>query len=227
MKIHKIHSWENLTIDDARNLQISLASRLVLDGESDNVDTIGAGDLAFTKDGYALGAIVLLSYPDFELLELHTGYEKVRFPYIPGYLSFREAPLLLELFEKLKQTPDLIMIDGQGIAHPRKLGLAAHIGLFLQKPTIGVAKSRFVGVYDEPDMKKGSWTWLTYKSEKIGMVVRTRTDIKPVFISPGNLINFDNALKWTLATSIRYRIPVPTALADREVGSFKKSREAD
>jgi len=227
MKIQKIHSWENLTIDDARSLQTNLASRLVLDSGPDKVDTIAAGDLAFSKDGYALGAVLLLSYPDFELLELHTGYEKVRFPYIPGYLSFREAPLLLKLFEKLEGTPDLVMLDGQGIAHPRKLGLAAHIGLFLQKPTIGVAKSRFVGSYDEPDIEKGSWTWLTYKGENIGMVVRTRTNVKPVFISPGNLISFENALRWTLAASIRYRIPVPTAMADREVGRFKKSRIAN
>ncbi len=223
MKTRKIHNWENITIDKARELQKNLTKEVIINGGPKNVRTIAAGDLAFSKDGTAYAAVVLLSYPKFELLELHTGTEDVRFPYIPGYLTFREAPLLLKLFEKLSQTPDLVMLDGQGIAHPRKLGLGAHIGIFLNLPTIGVAKSRLLGKYIEPGPQKGDWTWLTHHGEKIGMVIRTRNNVKPIFVSPGYLIDFDNCLKWIMRCSLKYRIPEPTRRAHNEVTKFKKS----
>ncbi|MCD6595172.1 deoxyribonuclease V [bacterium] len=219
-----MHSWENLTLADAKSIQNNLARDIIVDGVSKNVNYIAAGDLAFSKDSTAFGAVVLMTYPEFEIVELHTGKERVRFPYIPGYLTFREAPLLLSLFEKLQIVPDLVMVDGQGIAHPRKMGLGAHIGLFLGIPTIGVAKSRLIGKYDEPKIEKGSWSWLTHKSEKIGMVVRTRKNVKPLFISPGNLIGFESALNWTLKCSIKYRIPEPTKIAHNTVTNFKKSQ---
>ena len=224
MKIKKIHRWENLTLSDAKSIQIELAKNVIVDGKVSDVNYIAAGDLAFSKDGIAFGAVVLIKYPEFEIVEKHTGKERVRFPYFPGYLTFREAPLLLSLFQKLEITPELVMIDGQGIAHPRKLGLGAHIGLFLGVPTIGIAKSRLIGEYDEPDIEKGSWNWLTTNGEKSGMVVRTRKNVKPIFISPGNLIGFESALDWTLKCSIKYRIPEPTRLAHNTVTNFKKSQ---
>lgn len=222
MKLKRIHRWADISTDDAKKLQRKLSGHLVLRGGPDEVKTIAAGDLAFSRDGKAYAAVLMLSYPQLKILELHTGMENVRFPYIPGYLSFREAPLLLKLFEQLSEAPDLVMIDGQGIAHPRRLGLAAHIGLFLNVPTIGVAKSRLIGKYNEPGIEKGDWNWLTHKDERIGMVIRTRHDVKPIFVSPGNLIDYDNCLKWIIRTSIRYRIPEPTRQADREVAKFKK-----
>lgn len=222
MRIHRVHNWNSITVKRARQLQITLAQRVVIEGAPSRVKTIAAGDMAFSKKKTAYAAVVLLSYPEMELIELHTGREDVRFPYVPGYLSFREAPLLLRLFEMLTHTPDLVMIDGQGIAHPRRLGLATHIGLFLKIPTIGVAKSRLVGEYEEPATERGSWSWLVHNDERIGIVLRTRQNVKPIFVSPGNMIDFQSSLKWVLKTSGKYRIPEPTRRAHREVSQFKK-----
>jgi len=226
VKIEKIHSWDDITISDAKQLQRHLASMVKVEGDVENVKVIAAGDLAFSKNGVAYAAVVVLSYPSFERLELYTGTEDVRFPYIPGYLSFREAPLLLNLFEKMSIVPDLVMIDGQGIAHPRRLGLAAHIGLFLKIPTIGVAKSRLIGDYDEPGIEKGAWNWMYHKGERIGMVVRTRRNVKPIFISPGYGIGFESSLDWVLKCAVKYRIPVPTRMAHIEVTKFKMLKNA-
>jgi len=223
MEIRKIHSWDKLTIAAARELQQKLATQVVIAGGPENVSTIAAGDLAFSKDGMAYGAVLLLTYPEFDIVESHTGTEKVRFPYIPGFLSFREAPLLIELFARLSRFPDLVMIDGQGIAHPRGLGIAAHIGLFLNIPTIGVAKSRLIGEYDEPGTEKGQWSYLRHNNGTIGMVVRTRRRVKPIYLSVGNEIDYEHCLKWLLKCCTRYRIPEPTRKAHIAVAKFKKT----
>lgn len=224
MKIFPIHRWDNLTIDDARQIQRELAQQTIIEGKPDSVKIIAASDVAFSRaDDTAFGAVVVLSFPDFEVLEIHTGAERIRFPYIPGFLSFREAPLLLKLYEKVKLTPDVVMIDGQGIAHPRRLGLAAHIGLFLRVPTIGVAKSHLFGRYDMPGPRKGNCSYLYDGDEIIGVVLRTRDSVKPVFVSPGNLISVDAAAEIALACATKYRIPEPTRLADKIVGEFKKN----
>ena len=225
MKIHRIHSWDDISIADAKKLQIELASRIVLSSKLSDVKTIAAGDLAFSKNGVAYAAVIVLSYPDLQIMENHAGFEKVRFPYVPGLLSFREAPLLLKLFEKLSIAPDIVMIDGQGIAHPRSFGIASHIGLFLKIPTIGIAKSRLIGEYAEPEKHKGSWSPLMHNGGQIGVVVRTRSNVTPVFASPGNMLDFENCLKWTMNTTRRYRIPEPTRQAHIAVEIFKRDSE--
>ncbi|RKZ34377.1 deoxyribonuclease V [bacterium] len=223
MKINRIHSWENLTVDDAKAIQEKLADKIILTGELKQVELIAGADMAFSPDGIAYAVVVILTFPKFEVVKIYRGKEAVRFPYIPGYLSFREAPLLLKLFAQVENTPDVVMLDGQGISHPRKLGLASHIGLFLEIPTIGVAKSKLVGEYNPPGVEKGQWSWLTYHNEKIGIVLRTRTNVRPVFISPGNMISLESARRWTLKCAPKYRIPEPTRIADRLVAEFKKS----
>jgi len=162
---------------------------------------------------------------DFKLVETTNAVKKVTFPYIPGLLSFREAPVCLAAVEKLKQKPDVFIIDGQGIAHPRRLGLAAHLGLFFDKPTIGCAKSLLTGAYEEPPLEKGDYSLLmdekSDQPETIGAVVRTRTNVKPVFVSVGNKCRLTDAIEITLACTTKYRLPEPTRLAHQMVSKLK------
>ncbi len=179
-------------------------------------------DCAFSKEGgRILAAVVVLRLPGFELVETASAVRKVTFPYIPGLLSFREAPVCIAAVEKLRSRPDVFIIDGQGIAHPRRLGLAAHLGLFFDRPTIGCAKSRLTGDYEEPPSEKGAYTSLTAQSETIGAVVRTRTNVKPVFVSVGNKCVLDDAIRLVLACAVKYRLPEPTRLAHQAVGKLK------
>lgn len=186
-------------------------------------------DCAFSKDGERIYAVVIvLRLPQFEVVETASASKKVTFPYIPGLLSFREAPVCLAAVEKLQMQPDLFIIDGQGIAHPRRLGLAAHLGLFLDKPTIGCAKSRLTGIYDEPPLEKGGFSLLkdekgkqNNQSEIIGAVVRTRTNIKPVFVSVGHRCLLEDAIRVVLDCVVKYRLPEPTRLAHQAVSKLK------
>jgi len=158
----------------------------------------------------------------FELIETVSASLDVTFPYIPGLLSFREAPVCLAAVEKLEHEPDVLMIDGQGIAHPRRLGLAAHLGLFLDKPAIGCAKSRLTGTFEEPALEKGAHTPLYDGDEVIGAVVRTRTNVKPLFISVGHRCRLEDAIDLTLACATKYRLPEPTRLAHQTVSGLKR-----
>jgi deoxyribonuclease V len=187
-----------------------------------NPKVLAGIDCAFSKDAQRiLAAIVVLRLPDFAAVETASAVRKVTFPYIPGLLSFREAPVCIAAARKLRVRPDVFIIDGQGIAHPRRLGLAAHLGLFLDRPTIGCAKSRRTGEYDEPPSEKGAYTLLTDKSEEIGAVVRTRTNVKPVFVSVGNKCVLQDAVRVVLACAAKYRLPEPTRLAHQKVGKLK------
>jgi deoxyribonuclease V len=187
-----------------------------------NPKVLAGIDCAFSKDAQRiLAAIVVLRLPDFAAVETASAVRKVTFPYIPGLLSFREAPVCIAAARKLRVRPDVFIIDGQGIAHPRRLGLAAHLGLFLDRPTIGCAKSRLTGEYDEPPSEKGAYTLLTDKSEEIGAVVRTRTNVKPVFVSVGNKCVVQDAVRDVLACAAKYRLPEPTRLAHQKVGKLK------
>jgi len=186
-------------------------------------------DCTISKDGQRIIAVaVVLKIRDlqFELIETQNAARRVTMPYIPGLLSFREAPACIAAVEKLKIEPDVFIIDGQGIAHPRRLGLAAHLGLFFDKPTIGCAKSRLTGIFEEPTLEKGSWTPLQAAESKalgetIGAVVRTRTNVKPVFVSVGNKCLLKDAIKITLACATRYRLPEPIRLAHQSVGKLR------
>ncbi|MHC4679280.1 MAG: endonuclease V [Planctomycetota bacterium] len=230
MKTQKLHSW-------ARQLQVRLAGRVQFTALESSPTVVAGLDCAFSKDGRRIFAgVVVLRLPDFEILETSGASRKVTFPYIPGLLSFREAPVCIAAVEKLRHQADLFMVDGQGIAHPRRLGLAAHLGLFFARPTIGCAKSRLTGAYEEPPLEKGAYSLLkditnirhgsgcesrAPRGQTLGAVVRTRTNVKPVFVSVGNKCLLDDAIEITLACATRYRLPEPTRLAHQLVSKLK------
>jgi len=224
------HEW-NLSYTEARRLQTELAGRVELVPLRQEPGLIAGLDCAFSKDGKrTFAAAVVLKVVgsraapegfEFEYVETVTAEQRTGFPYIPGLLSFREAPTCLEAVGRLTRQPDLFMIDGQGVAHPRRLGLAAHLGLFFDKPTIGCAKSRLIGTYEEPGPGKGAYSLLYDGAEVIGAVVRTQSRIKPVFVSVGNKCTLEDAVSVTLACAARYRIPEPTRLAHQVVSRLK------
>ena len=217
----KLHKW-NLSYSQAREVQTSLAGKVQFTPLRKNPKVVAGIDCAFSKDGQRIFAVaVVLRLPELELVETADAVREVTFPYIPGLLSFREAPVCIAAVEKLRSRPDLFIIDGQGVAHPRRLGLAAHLGLFFDKPTIGCAKSRLTGDYDEPPLEKGAWTLLTAQSEAIGAVVRTRANVKPVFVSVGNKCLLEDAIRLVLACAVKYRLPEPTRLAHQTVSKLK------
>lgn len=221
METKKLHSW-NLSYSQAVDLQKRLACKVQFSPLKKQPKLIAGLDCAFSKDGKKIiAAVVVLKLPDFVSVETISALRKVTFPYIPGLLSFREAPVCIAAVEKLKAEPDVFIIDGQGIAHPRRLGLAAHLGLFFDKPTIGCAKSRLTGYFEDPPPEKGAYSLLKDKDEVIGAVVRTRTNVEPVFISVGNKCRLDDAIKITLDCTTKYRLPEPTRLAHQLVSKLR------
>lgn len=221
MKVKKLHNW-NLSYSQARELQSRLAGRVQIKTFSKNLRRVAGLDCAFTKDGKRIVAgAVVLELPGLEIIETKSATRKVTFPYIPGLLSFREAPVCIAAVKKLRCKPDVFLIDGQGIAHPRRLGLAAHLGLFFDSPTIGCAKSRLTGVFEEPAQQKGGYSGLTNAGETIGVVLRTRTNVKPLFISIGNRCTLKDAIKIVLACTTKYRLPEPTRLAHQFVSKIR------
>lgn len=224
----KLHNW-NLSYSLARELQTELSGKVQFTPLKKKPQLVAGIDCAFSKYGEKIFAVVIvLRLPQFEFVETVSASRKVTFPYIPGLLSFREAPVCLAAVEKLQRQPDVFIIDGQGIAHPRRLGLAAHLGLFLDQPTIGCAKSRLIGTYKEPPLEKGTYCLLkdekrkqNTKSEIIGAVVRTRTNVKPVFVSVGHKCLLEDAVRIVLDCAVKYRLPEPTRLAHQAVGELK------
>jgi len=172
--------------------------------------------------GLIIAAVVILRFPEFELVEERSYQADLDFPYIPGLLSFREGPALVECFRKVDNVPDAVLVDGQGLAHPRRLGLASHLGLWLKVPTVGCAKSRLIGQHDEPARERGSWTKLVDKGESIGAVLRTRTGVKPLFISPGHLTDIASSVGLVLQCGRGLRLPEPSRLAHNTVTRLRK-----
>lgn len=212
-----LHSWE-LTPTEAIALQNKLASQIVVEDHVGEVRFVAGVDMAINENNaMARAAVVLLSYPELDLVEKHIYEEQIRMPYVPGLLSFREAPAVLGALNKLRQRPDLIMVDGQGIAHPRRMGIGAHIGLWVGIPTIGCAKSILCGHFDKDALAEeaGAWVPLIYKKETIGAVVRTRTHVNPMFISPGHLISLPTSIHYVLTCGKGYRLPETTRQADK------------
>lgn len=212
-----LHEW-TLGIDEAKALQRELATKLVLEDQFGEIHYVAGVDMAINElSGMARAAVVLLSYPDLTILEKHVYEEPLRMAYVPGLLSFRELPCVLGAVQQLKQKPDLVMADGQGIAHPRRLGIASHLGLWIDTPTIGCAKSLLTGTYAEVGAQVGDWSPLIdrYKRETIGAVLRTRTKVKPMFISQGHKISLESSIKFVLACGRGYRLPEPTRQADK------------
>ena len=221
MKVKNIHEWD-LTYQQARSLQEQLASKVRFTAIRKKPRLVAGIDCAFSKDGKRIGAaVVVMNFAELEVIEIETATAEVTYPYIPGLLSFREGPVCIKAVEKIVNTPDVFLVDGQGIAHGRGLGLAAHLGLFFDKPTIGCAKSRLVGQYEEPGKDKGGCSPLIYKDRQVGAVVRTRTNVKPLLISVGNKCSLDDAIEITLACAKKYRLPEPTRLAHQTVTKLK------
>jgi len=217
----RLHEWD-VTYDEARAIQERMAGRLKLVPLPRSIRLVAGADMAFSKaDDLFFAAVVVLTLPDMEPIEERCVKKRSRFPYVPGLLSFREGPALLEAFERVRNRPDVVLLDGQGLAHPRRLGLASHVGLWLGVPTVGCAKSRLTGDHAEPGGRKGGWSPLTDGGEMIGSVLRTRTGVRPLFVSPGHLCDHEGARRVTLGCCTRYRLPEPTRLAHHAVTRYK------
>ena len=196
--------------------QQQLAEQVSLvDNFNPTIKLIGGTDVGFEQDGKVTrAAIVTLTYPDFVVVEYHIARLETSFPYIPGYLSFREYPALLNAWQQLKQKPDLLLVDGQGVAHPRRLGIASHLGLLLDMPTIGVAKRKLCGQYEVQPKLAGKVTPLLDKQEQIGWVLQSKNNCNPLFVSAGHRISQTSALHWVNQCLRGYRLPEPTRWAD-------------
>jgi len=212
------HSWE-VTPAEARQIQQDLKGRVVREDDLGAVRYVAGTDVAFEQGlKTTKGAVAVLSFPDLELEEYALARRRTSFPYVPGLLSFREIPVLLEAIDKLHRAPDLVLCDGQGYAHPRRFGLACHLGVLTGLPTIGVAKSRLIGSHADVPENKGDWTPLMDGEERIGAVLRTRVGVRPLFVSTGHRVSLETAIGYTLACLTRYRLPETTRWADRLAG---------
>jgi deoxyribonuclease V len=221
MEIRALHSWD-LTPKDAVALQRELARQIDITRPLKKCALIAGADCSYSRASpkfYA--AVVVLRTDDFSIVETQGVVGESPFPYIPGLLSFREIPILLRAFTQLACRPDVVMLDGQGYAHPRRIGLACHLGLWLGIPTFGCAKTRLIGEHDEPGVEAGDFAALLDKQERIGNVVRTKTKTKPVYVSAGHLIDLKSAMRWTLASCRGYRIPEPTRQAHLHVNQMR------
>ena len=225
MKIRHLHVWD-VSSQEAIQIQKELSSRLDLTELPSQIRRVAGADVSFSrKSGRIWAGVVVFSFPELSRIEEEWVQDKVSFPYIPGLLSFRELPVLLKALKRLKTDPELILCDGQGIAHPRGLGLASHLGLHVDMATIGCAKSRLVGEFSEVEEQKGSCAPLWYKEQMVGAVVRTRQGVKPLFISPGNRITLDESVKIVLECCGKYRMPEPTRQAHLLVSGLRRRQE--
>ena len=213
MKLRFTHRW-NISPREAQALQKKLAEQVVEQPPAAPISTVAGVDVGIRGD-FAQAAVVVLRYPSLEAMETAVATRPVEFPYVPGLLSFREGPAILDAVEKLTVFPDLMIFDGQGRAHPRRLGLASHMGVLLDLPTIGCAKSRLCGRHQKPEKERGSHVPLVDKGEIIGAVLRTRSRVKPVFVSPGHLMDVSTSIDYVLGCCRRYRLPEITRHAHR------------
>ena len=218
-----IHPWD-LKPEEAIALQTRLSARVIHNSrlKPDHMVKVAGIDTAYTKSA-ARAAVVVMNLKDMTILDKAVAARAVRFPYVSGLLAFREGPVILEALDKLETAPDLLMLDGQGVAHPRRFGIASHIGLLTDIPSVGCAKTRLLGNYEEPQQSRGSTSDLTDGEETIGAVVRTRTGVKPVFVSTGHLMNLNDSIRVVLRSCRGYRLPEPIRQADhlskKQIGS--------
>ena len=219
MKIDLNHPWVK-TVAEAKQIQQELQPKTIATDCLGKVKYVAGVDIGF-EDNYKISkaAVAVLSYPELELVETAIARIPTAFPYVPGYLSFREIPAILAALPQLKQIPDLILCDGQGYAHPRRFGLACHLGVLLDIPTIGVAKSRFIGEHEEVPLEKGSHKPLMDKDEIIGVVLRSRTNVKPIYVSVGHKISLPTAIDYVMGCLTKYRLPETTRWADKLASS--------
>ncbi len=222
MKYQRLHSWR-VTPREAAKIQLRLRSNVELADRLPIVRCVAGADLAFDLDrNRAIAGVVIYTFPEMEEIERVWGESRIAFPYVPGLLSFREAPALLKVFARVKNTPDLIFCDGHGYAHPRRFGITSHLGLLLGTPTIGCAKSLLIGTHGPLPLHAGAWTPLRDGDEVIGAVLRTRKAVNPIYVTQGHRVSLPTALKFVLAVLDGYRIPRPTRDADHFVAAVKR-----
>jgi deoxyribonuclease V len=225
VELRKLHSWR-LGVTAAIDLQRQLAGQVSKGGGVLVPRFIAGVDVSVERaEGMATGAVVVLEYPEFNVVETKVISERIDFPYIPGLLSFREAPVILTACEELTISPDLVLVDGQGVAHPRRLGLASHLGLFMDTPTIGCAKSRLCGGHDVPGAEPGDYAELVDGDETIGVALRTRRGTKPIYVSVGHKVDLQSAIYWVGECCRGYRLPEPTRLAHLAAGGNLKAEK--
>jgi deoxyribonuclease V len=213
------HFWD-MSPQDARRLQMKLAAHVIRKNRLGTIKTVAGIDVGIKGD-MACAAVVVLNFPGLDIAAQATATRRVTCPYIPGLLSFREGPVILDALDRLDRKPDLLIFDGQGIAHPRRLGIASHIGLLSDLPSIGCAKSRLCGQYQEPGVERGSHVLLMDHGETIGAIVRTRTGVKPVFVSIGHRVDLKTSIDVVLGCCKGYRLPETTRQAHRLASEWK------
>lgn len=215
--IRPLHRWD-VTPEEAVALQQQLRQRVILQADLGRVERVAGVDVSFRGEK-ARAAVAVLSFPQLAVVERALAEVPVSFPYIPGLLSFREGPAVLAAFERLTLWPDLVIFDGQGLAHPRRFGLACHLGLFLDLPSIGCAKSRLCGTYQEPGPFRGEWSPLCDGEEVIGAALRSHPTKEVLFVSPGHRMDLETAIRYVLACCTNHRLPETTRWAHRLAGS--------
>ena len=225
MRIEKLHGF-GLSPEEARRLQERLASGVeagpALDLEE--VRYVAGADVS-TQDGMAYATVVVLDFPGLSVVEAQGFEAPLEFPYVPGLLSFREMPSLLGALEKVETAVDVLVLDAQGLAHPRRMGLASHVGLFLDVPTVGCAKTVLVGKFEEPGVEKGNATDLVHRGEVVGKAVRTRDGVSPVYVSVGNRVDLSSSVELVLACCTKYRLPEPTRQAHNAANRLRRGEE--
>jgi deoxyribonuclease V len=225
MKFRALHSWD-LSPTEAVALQRQLADQVVTDVPVSACNLIAGADCSYNRFSTTMYAgVVVLRADDLSVVERKGAVGDTTCPYVPGLLSFREIPILLQAFSKLEHVPDIVVADGQGLAHPRRIGFVSHLGLWLKVPTVGCAKTRLIGEYEEPGREAGSSTPLIDRGQVIGRVVRSKTGVKPLFVSPGHLLDTDSAVHWVLATTRKHRLPEPTRLAHLFVNELRRGEQ--
>ena len=222
MKICQRHAWP-LTVEEAIAIQQQFRKEVITQDQLEEpVQYVAGVDMGFEAAGtISRAAVAVLSFPSLQLQESAIARRPTTFPYVPGFLSFREIPAVLDALEKISTIPDLILCDGQGIAHPRRFGIACHLGLIVDIPTIGVAKSLLIGNHQEVSEERGSWQPLVNRGETIGAVLRTRVKTKPLYISSGHRVSLSTAIEYVLRCTPKYRLPETTRIADKLASGSK------
>lgn len=223
MRIEPRHAWD-LSAREARALQEELRAEVQTGVPLGDWRTLAAADVSYDRGSPMLYAAVVVVERGTWAVKTRVGVAgPSSFPYVPGLLSFRELPAVLEAFERLEEAPDVVLCDGQGIAHPRRLGIASHLGLWLKVPTIGCAKSRLCGTYEEPGPDRGDRSLLHDRDEVIGSVLRTRAKVKPLYVSPGHLCDLESAEAVVMETTGRLRLPTPARMAHAYVNEIRRA----
>lgn len=227
MKIYEVHGWD-VTPKEAMDIQERLRKQIVLENapEVESINKIGAADVSYDKKtNLVYATVVIFSFPDLRVLEEKDAIRPATFPYIPGLLVFREGPALIEAFQKIATNPDVIIFDGQGIAHPRGIGIATHMGILLDEPSIGCAKTVLVGDYAEPEETAGSQSPLIKEGVELGVALRTKNRVEPVFVSIGHKIDLKTAIKIVLECTRGYRLPEPVRQAHIVSNKLRERKE--